>query len=75
MQDPIRIRKKFGQRVRLLRRERGWSQERLALESGLGRAFTGAVERGEKAPGMQTLCKLARVFEITLSGLMEGIDE
>ena len=75
MQDPVRVQRKFGARVRSLRAERGWSQERLALESGLGRGFMGSIERGEKAPGMPTLCKLAHVFEMSLSRLLEGIDE
>lgn len=75
MQHPVRVQKKFGERVRSLRSKKGWSQERLALESGLGRGFMGSIERGEKAPGMLTLCKLARVFEMSLSRLVEGIDE
>jgi transcriptional regulator with XRE-family HTH domain len=74
MQDPLQVRKNLARRIRDLRRRRGWSQERLALESGLGRGFTGAIERAEKVPGMATLLKLAGVFGITLSALMKGID-
>lgn len=75
MQDPVIVRKNFGHRVRSLRREKGWSQERLARESGLGRSFAGAIERGEKDLRIKTLCKLAAVFKSTLSGLMEGVDD
>lgn len=73
--DLIEVKKKFGARVRRLRQERGWSQERLALESGIGRGFAGAIERGEKAAGMPTLLKLAQVFEITLAKLLTGIED
>lgn len=75
MQDPVKVRKKLGQRVRYLRRKKGWSQERLAYESGLGRSFTGAIERGEKDIRIRTLCKLAEIFKIKLSMLFKGTDD
>lgn len=75
MQDPIKVRRKLGDRVRSLRRQRGWSQEDLALESGLGRAFTGAIERGEKDVRIRTLCKLARSLGLSFAELMAGIDD
>src|SRR5215472_17871459 len=75
MQDPLIVRRNLGERIRLLRRKKGWSQERLAWESGLGRSFTGAIERGEKDIRMRTLCKLSGIFEITLSTLPKGTDD
>ena len=57
------------------RKDLGWSQERLAHESGLGRSFTGAIERGEKDIRMRTLCKLSSIFEITLSTLLKDTDD
>lgn len=75
MQDPVIVRKNLGERVRYLRRKRDWSQERLAHESGLGRSFTGAIERGEKDLRIRTLCKLSSVFEISLSDLLKGVDD
>jgi len=75
MQDPVTVRKNLGERIRYLRSKRGWSQERLAHESGLGRSFTGAIERGEKDIRMRTLCKLSIVFEVTLSDLLKGTDD
>jgi transcriptional regulator with XRE-family HTH domain len=75
MQDPVIVRKKLGDRVRFLRLKKGWSQEQLARESGLGRSFTGSIERGEKDLRIRTLCKLADVFKITFSELMEGIED
>lgn len=75
MQDPVSVRKKLGQRIRHLRGKRGWSQERLAHEAGLGRSFTGAIERGEKDIRIKTLCKVAGILEINLSYLFKGTDE
>ncbi|HEY8941118.1 MAG TPA: helix-turn-helix transcriptional regulator, partial [Cellvibrio sp.] len=38
----------FGQRLIELRKTKGWSQERLALESGLARSYVGGIERGQR---------------------------
>ena len=38
--------KLFGQRLAAVRKERGWSQEQLALESGVARSYLSGVERG-----------------------------
>jgi transcriptional regulator with XRE-family HTH domain len=38
----------FGARVRSLRKSKGWSQEKLAAETGLDRTYIGGVERGER---------------------------
>lgn len=74
-QDPLKVRKKLGQRIRYLRGRKHWSQERLAHESGLGRSFTGAIERGEKDIRIRTLCKLSGIFGINLSNLFKGTDD
>ena len=49
------IEKKLGQRIRELRMQKGWSQEQLAHESGLGRASMGAIERGEVSIRLSSL--------------------
>lgn len=46
MKDPKLL--TFGQRVRELRKERGYSQEHLADIAGLDRSYMGHIERGEK---------------------------
>lgn len=57
MQDDPR--KLFGQRLAALRKERSWSQERLALESGIARSYLGGVERGQRNIALLNICRLA----------------
>lgn len=53
----------FGRAVRLKRVERGLSQEGLSNQSGVGRSFLSAIERGAKDPGTQTLWKLCAALD------------
>lgn len=55
--------KQFGRRLAALRKERGWSQERLALESGLARSYLGGVERGQRNIALLNILRLARIIE------------
>ncbi|HEY6251062.1 MAG TPA: helix-turn-helix transcriptional regulator [Candidatus Angelobacter sp.] len=73
MNNPVQVRKDLGQRIRLLRGKKGWSQEDFAHRAGLGRSFAGAIERGEKDIRIRTLCKIADVLHIDLSYLFKGI--
>ena len=52
----------FGQRLAALRKEIGWSQERLALESGLARSYLGGVERGQRNVALLNIFSLARAL-------------
>lgn len=62
---------RFGQRLAKLRKERGLSQEGLALKSGISRSYLGGVERGQRNISLVTIQRLAKTLEITLSHLMD----
>jgi transcriptional regulator with XRE-family HTH domain len=74
MQDPVKVRKNLGKRIRQLRKKRGLSQEAFAHESKLGRSFAGGIERGERDIRITTLCKLTDMFQISLSQLFKNVD-
>lgn len=60
----------FGSRLVKLRKLRGWSQELLALESGLARSYLGGVERGQRNIALVNICKLADALEVEPSELL-----
>ena len=59
----------FGRAVKARRAECGLTQEALAEKGELGRAFLSAMERGEKAPTIKTVWKLAQALECKPSDL------
>lgn len=52
----------FGRRLAALRKEKGWSQEQLALESGIARSYLGGVERGLRNIALINICRLAEAL-------------
>lgn len=65
--DPLKL---FGIRLVELRKKRGWSQERLALESGLARSYVGGIERGQRNIALINICILAETLEVAPSEML-----
>lgn len=57
-------RKVLARNIRTLRHEKGWSQEYLALESGLHRTFIAHVERGVRNISIDNIDKLAKALGV-----------
>ena len=66
-------RKTFGEHVRNIRKQAGWSQEELAAACGLHRTYVGAVERGERNVSLLNIVALARALRVKPADLLEGI--
>lgn len=54
-----------------LRKARGWSQEQLALESGLARSYLGGVERGQRNIALLNIVRLAEALACSPADLMQ----
>lgn len=61
----------FGKKLAQLRKERGWSQEQLALESGLARSYLGGIERGQRNIALLNICRLAETLNVAPSELLD----
>lgn len=62
----------FGESVRRARHARGWSQERLAAESGLDRTYISGVERGVRNPSLLSQERIALALGLSLRDLFDG---
>lgn len=65
------IAKKFGKRVRELRKERNITQELLAELAELHRTYIGQIERGEKNISIKNIEKIAQVLEVDIESLFD----
>lgn len=66
-----KIYQQIAEKIQQLRKKRGLTQEKLALNSGLNRAYTGYIERGERKPSVETLAKIAKALKVELHELFK----
>ena len=70
------IRKKFGDRIRKLRKEKtDLSQEGFANSIGMDRTYYSSVENGERNISIINIEKIAKGLGVSLSELFDGIEE
>jgi transcriptional regulator with XRE-family HTH domain len=63
------ILKKIGDRIRLIRKEKGLSQEKLAELANIHTNFLGGIERGERNTTVESLVKVTSALGITMEEL------
>jgi transcriptional regulator with XRE-family HTH domain len=61
---------RIGKAVKAIREEKGITQEKLAFEAGLNRAYIGYIERGERNPSTETLVKIAKALKVSPKDLL-----
>lgn len=64
----------FAERLKSLRREAGWSQQRLADELKLSKSSVNMYERGEREPGFETMETIADLFNVDMNYLYGRTD-
>ena len=62
---------KFANKLIAIRKEKGLTQEALALLCGIDRTYIGRLERGERNPSLLILDKIAKGLEMEISQLLK----
>jgi transcriptional regulator with XRE-family HTH domain len=63
--------KRFGEKLRALRQQRGMSLRKLATELGLAvHGHIAQLERGERKPSAELIVKIARLFDVSADRLL-----
>ncbi len=65
---------KYGERLRKLRQERGFTQEEVALRADITTSYYGQLERGTANPSVAMLEKICAVMGISISDIFTGSD-
>jgi transcriptional regulator with XRE-family HTH domain len=71
MIDLQQIARLLGGRIRTLRKKMGLKQAQFAQIVGMSRDGIGLIERGEKLPRLESICKIADNLNIPLSKLLD----
>lgn len=65
-------RKRFGQRIKIMRDLRGLTQTQLAAQLGITPQAVAAFERGKAEPSLKSLIGLSRALEVTTDWLLDA---
>ena len=64
----------LAEKITLLRRQRGWSQEDLAERMGVSRQSVSKWESAQSIPDINRILELSRIFEVSTDYLLMGKD-
>lgn len=65
----------IGKTIRSLREQRGMSQEVLSGLAGMYKSHLWRIERGEKKPNLDSLCRIASALGMQTHELLKRIEE
>lgn len=63
----------FGEIMRSLRLQRGWTLEMLARRCGMNRTYFGILERGENIPSLPTILEIADVLGVDAGEIVREV--
>ena len=69
--DPVIV----GETIASFRKKKKISQEVLSGLSDIGRTHLSAIERGERKPTLETLYKISRALEVSMSEIVAEIEK
>ena len=68
----MKLRQIVARNLRVLRKQKGFSQEELAFQAGINRNYVGQIEREEKSPTIDVIEKLCAALEVNPTVLIVG---
>lgn len=71
----MELEKKLGLVLRNLRKKKGLSQEKLALEAGVERNYISLLELGKSNATVKVIFKLAAVLEVSPSEILKQVED
>ena len=69
------LQQNIGETLRALRAQKGVSQEKLALETGIGRRYMSDIENGRRNVSLEIIERIANYFELSASDLIKKIEQ
>jgi transcriptional regulator with XRE-family HTH domain len=66
------LKRRFGARLRQLRKAQKLSQEKVALKAGIDRSYFGAIERGENSVSLVNIHRIADALGVSPDELFRG---
>lgn len=69
------IRKQFGTAIIKLRKERGLSQERFAIEAGIDRRYMSDIENGRRNVSLDIIERIGNNLNLPLSELFRVVEQ
>jgi transcriptional regulator with XRE-family HTH domain len=69
----VDIRVRFGNRLRYLRKKKGWTQAEMADLLGLDRSYVGEIEQGKRNPCLLNLEVIADGLQVSLPKLFSNM--
>ena len=66
----MKLRQIVARNLRILRKQKGLSQEELAFHAGINRNYVGQIEREEKSPTVDVIEKLCGALDCTPTMLL-----
>lgn len=63
------IKKIFGEKIKLVRKQKDLTQEELADKAGLHPTYIGQIERGKRNPSLENIYKIQKALKVDIGDI------
>ena len=65
--------KRLGRRISSERKHREFTQEKMALLTGIDRTYLARIEEGKANPSMKIMYKISKLLKVKICDLLKGV--